>query len=289
MMKKHSLLLILIVFSFLACKKDNKKTSPDPEPPTFAENKFGQSYGSDAKQKFDIYLPANRTATSTPVLFLVHGGGWSEGDRTDLIQAIDGLKTLFPTYAFVNLSYRLYANGQNKFPTQEIDVKTCIENVLNRKDEFKISDKFSMIGFSAGAHLSLLYAYKYGPTSFRPRSVVSFFGPTDLLKLHYQGSVPIKALLTNIAGNRATADSALYISSSPIHFINQNSSPTLIFQGSADDVVPYQQAEILNNKLLQANVVHEYKLYPNEGHGFSEVTTLDAIARSQAFIAGHMN
>lgn len=287
-MKKHCLLLILITCSFLACKK-NKKTVEEPEPPTVAENKFGQSYGSDAKQKFDIYLPANRTTTSTPVLFLVHGGGWSEGDRVDLIQAIDGLKTLFPTYAFVNLSYRLYANGQNKFPTQELDVKTCIENVLTRKNEFKISDKFSMIGFSAGAHLSLLYAYKYGPVSFRPRSVVSFFGPTDLCRLYDQGSLPVRTLLTDIAGNRATSDSTLYISSSPVQFINQNSSPTLIFQGSADDVVPYQQAEILNNKLLQSNVVHEYKLYPNEGHGFTEITTLDAIARTQAFIVAQMN
>lgn len=287
-MKKHALLLAFVICSFVACKKD-KKSATEPEPPAIAENKLGQSYGSDPKQKFDIYLPANRSTTSTPVLFLVHGGGWSEGDRSDLTPMIDGLKALFPDYAFVNMSYRLYTTGQNKFPTQEMDVKTCVENILNRKDEFKISQKFAMIGFSAGAHLCLLYSYKHGPTSFRPRSVISFFGPTDLLKLYDQGSTSVKVLLTNVAGNRATGDSALYYTSSPIAFINQGSSPTLILQGSADDVVPYQQAELLNNKLQQENVFHEYKLYPNEGHGFTELTTLDAIARSQVFIVGQMN
>src|SRR5579872_5306358 len=36
-------------------------------------------YGSDAKQRMDVYLPA--TPTKAPVIFMVHGGAWRFGDK----------------------------------------------------------------------------------------------------------------------------------------------------------------------------------------------------------------
>ena len=37
------------------------------------------AYGTDPKQRFDVYIPAK--ASHAPVLFLVHGGGWRRGDK----------------------------------------------------------------------------------------------------------------------------------------------------------------------------------------------------------------
>src|SRR6185312_13737462 len=38
------------------------------------------AYGSDPKQRFDVYLP--QQANHAPVIFMVHGGGWRRGDKT---------------------------------------------------------------------------------------------------------------------------------------------------------------------------------------------------------------
>ena len=38
------------------------------------------AYGSDAAQRFDVYLPPQVPA-GAPVLFMVHGGGWRRGDK----------------------------------------------------------------------------------------------------------------------------------------------------------------------------------------------------------------
>jgi acetyl esterase/lipase len=44
------------------------------------------AYGPHAKQRFDVYLPANAGHASSkplPVVFYVHGGGWANGDKTN--------------------------------------------------------------------------------------------------------------------------------------------------------------------------------------------------------------
>ncbi|MBK7289651.1 MAG: hypothetical protein IPI78_05040 [Chitinophagaceae bacterium] len=68
------------------------------------KNMLNVAYGTDAQQKMDIYLPANRTATNTKVLILIHGGGWTSGDKTDFSSAlIDTLNKRFPNYAILIL------------------------------------------------------------------------------------------------------------------------------------------------------------------------------------------
>lgn len=285
MRKKLSTCFLLLVLS-LCLAVDCKKKREDPvEPVAVAENFLNVSYGNDPKQKFNIYLPASRTSSTTPVLFLIHGGAWRAGDRSDFNNSIDGLKTMFPSYAFVSISYRLYAGGFNKFPTQENDVKSCIEYVLNNREQYKVSSSFGVLGASAGAHLSMLYAYKYGSTSYMPKAVVSWSGPTDFKSFyHAVSSTLVKSWIADVAGNLSTSDSLLYHSSSPARYVSANSPPTLLIQGQADTVVPYQQSDLMNAKLSQFNVPHVYKLYPNEGHSYSGAVVNDALVQTQTFL-----
>jgi acetyl esterase/lipase len=164
---KSPLWISFIFFSLLTvgCKREEPEQKPKPVTgevpapvvePLEEEILMDQVYGTDIKQKFDIFLPANRTAENTPVLFLLHGGSWRSGSKNSLHEMIEGLRTSLPEYAFVAIGYRLYQNGTNKFPTQEEDVKSCIEFVLDRGDEFQISDKFAIWGSSAGAHLGTI-------------------------------------------------------------------------------------------------------------------------------------
>ena len=147
------IICLLSAISFFSCKKKDKDA-------VAAQTLLNVKYGTDVKQSMDVYLPSGRSA-STPVLILIHGGAWVEGNRTDLNAFVDTLKRRAPQYAIFNISYRLAANGQNLFPSQEEDVKAAVEFIYSKRDEYKISDRFGLLGASAGAHLALLHAYKY--------------------------------------------------------------------------------------------------------------------------------
>ncbi len=274
MVKYVSIFFISAVLLITSCKKDEQPERNDIVVPvtdaSIAQNFLNESYGTDSKQKFDIYLPANRSVQTTRVLFLIHGGGWSSGSKNDYDGAIGGLRAAFPDYAFVTVGYRLWENATNRFPVQEMDVKSCIEHVLNNGSNYHISTNFAVWGGSAGAHLALLYSYKYGPTSFEPKAIIEFAGPTDLKRLYYDTpSDAIRLLLTGVAGNINTSDSLMYINSSPVRYITPNSPPTLIVHGDADEVVHVGQALYLQQALNENGVDNVYKIYPGEGHAMS--------------------
>lgn len=157
-----SLLLFAGLTVISSCKKDHV---PDQRE---------VSYGNDPQQKMDVYLPADRSESSTKVLILVHGGAWVEGDKADFNSFIQAIQQRLPDYAIFNINYRLVKNGSNLFPAQEEDLKKAIEFVYSKRSEYHISDKFVYLGASAGAHLALLVGFKY-TSPVRPKAVVWFF------------------------------------------------------------------------------------------------------------------
>lgn len=288
-MKTFYIFALCAITVFFSCKKDQA----DPVPPKYdaaiQTDLLDVTYGDHTRNKYNIYLPANRSA-NTPVLFVIHGGAWVAGSKEDIISFVPALRSLLPQYAFVFINYRLFNEAENttRFPAQENDVKACIEHVLSRSGDYAISRKFALWGMSAGAHLAALYAYKYQGNPYNASAVIEQVGPTDMLSLYDQLPSPdLKGLLIKLIGNPATQDSALYISSSPLRYVRASSSPTLILHGDADAVVPYQQAVLLKDKLQQLNVPYRYKLYPGEGHGLEGVT-LDAVNEIVTFLNTHV-
>src|SRR6187431_3135347 len=146
---RNSLLLLFIIIFISSCKKDDDKEQD------MSVTMLNVSYGTDAQQKMDVYLPANRSTASTKVIIMIHGGGWNTGDKTDFNEYVDSLKKREPSYAIFNINYRL-ANTPDIFPAQEQDVKAAVEFINSERQEYKVSDKFALIGASAGAHLALL-------------------------------------------------------------------------------------------------------------------------------------
>ncbi|MBK7289650.1 MAG: alpha/beta hydrolase fold domain-containing protein [Chitinophagaceae bacterium] len=72
------------------------------------------------------------------------------------------------------MNYRLGAlPANNPFPTQELDIKTAVDFIYNNRADYLISDKYVLMGASAGGHLSLLHAYKY-TNPVKIKAVVDF-------------------------------------------------------------------------------------------------------------------
>lgn len=242
------------------------------------------SYGTDTRQKFDLYLPAQRNSTDTKILVLIHGGGWTEGDKVDFNPFIIEMQKRLPDYAIANINYRLVSNNQNLFPAQENDVNAAIEFIAGKSAEYNISRKISLLGASAGGHLSLLQAYKH-TASIPVKAVISLFGPTELVSLYNNSSnSSISLLLKTVTGGTPATNLSIYQQSSPYNFVTSSSCPTLLLHGGNDPLVPASQSVMLNNELQAMGVVHEYVFYPSEGHGWTGPNLADTFNRIEAFL-----
>jgi acetyl esterase/lipase len=223
---------------------------------------------------------------------MIHGGAWASGDKTEMTQFVDSFKRRLPDYAIFNINYRLSAAPVNVFPTQENDVKTAIAFIAGKSNDYGISDKYALLGASAGGHLAMLQAYKYS-SPIKPKAIVSLSGPTDLADMYTNpvgGNPLLSLLLATAVGNTLTADPQLYANSSPVNFITATSSPTLLLYGSDDALVRPEQAVFVKDKLVAANVTNQYVLYGGAGHvdTWSNSIIVDAFNKIQAFLIANM-
>jgi acetyl esterase/lipase len=279
---KVLLSILLAGITLMAC---NKSSGKGDEPGYTTESTLmNVAYGTDAAQKMDIYLPAGRTTAETKVLVLVHGGGWTAGDKSEFDAYIATLKQRLPGYAIFNVNYRLATSNLNRFPVQENDLNAAVEFVAGRQKEYGISDKFVLIGFSAGAHLALLQGYKH-TNVIKPKAIVSFFGPTDLVDMYNNPTSQYAPLLLEaLVGYKPSQNIDAYNQSSPMYFVTAASPPTMLLHGGLDDLVSYTQSSMLYNKLKSLNVVNQYVFYPNEGHGWFGPTLDDSFSKVQVFL-----
>jgi acetyl esterase/lipase len=279
---------ILLSTTIFSCTKDAVSTS-NPGDAAVAYSQTNVGYGGEALQKMDVYLPAGRTTSTTKVMILIHGGAWSSGDKLDFAAYVDTMKRRQPGYAIFNINYRLSVSGTNTFPAQELDTKAAIEYIYSKKDEYKISDKFVLLGASAGAHLSLLHAYKY-PAPVKIKAVVDFFGPTDMNDMYTNAGL-FQLSIFQIVGATPATNATLYQQSSPINFITSNSAcPTIILQGDADPLVnDVRQSAPLYARLQAANVPVQYNLYPGKDHGanWGNDTYFNAFNKIDVFLSLH--
>ncbi|HEV7330994.1 MAG TPA: alpha/beta hydrolase [Flavisolibacter sp.] len=279
-MKQLFFSLLLFVF-VTGCQKETNDQAQDNAEKTLLD----VAYGSDPAQKMDVYLPANRNSSETKVLVLVHGGSWSSGDKTEFNEYIPVFKQRLPGYAIININYRLgQLPATNPFPTQETDVKAAFAAIVARAEEYKFNkEKLAALGVSAGAHLTLLQAYKNN--SPKVKAVVDMFGPTDLVALYNNATTSLEQLILQalLSGTPAT-NAGLYESSSPINFVSAQSPHTLILQGGADPLVSPSQSTALKARLEAAGVPVQMILYPTEGHGWTGTNLTDSYNRIESFL-----
>lgn len=243
-----------------------------------AKTLLNVSYGNNVQQKFDLYLPANRTQ-NTKTLILVHGGGWTEGDKADMNYAVDIVKQYLPEYAIANINYRLATTGNPAFPMQIDDIESVITKL--KTVDYQISDNFGFIGVSAGAHLSMLYSYAYNSDI---KVVCSIVGPTNFIDVNYTSNPFMVAMFQSATGLVYSENTGFYQQISPFHKATTNSQPTILLYGNADPLIPTTQGQDMHAKLDQLGVYNEFYLY-NGGHGDWVINDqIDAYNRMMNFI-----
>lgn len=287
-MRLYKLLLAVVVITIFSCKKNSDVVNTN----IAATVTLDVGYGADPLQKMDIYLPANRSTATTKVLIMIHGGGWTGGDKTDFTPYVDTLKNRLADYAVFNINYRLSAGSVNNFPTQENDVKAALQFIYSNAAQYGISGKYVLLGASAGGHLAMLQAYKY-IVPVKVKAVVSFFGPSDMNDLYNNpvgGNPLLSTLVAQAVGKTPAQDPLLYANSSPINFITASSAmPTILLHGGADPLVYAAQSTAVKNKLATLGIANQYVFYLAEGHGWVGANLSDSFNKIEAFLKANVN
>lgn len=270
---------------------------PDSQPGVIPEAKtdhikrkmFDLAYASlSPAQKLDIYWPDQGNGLF-PVVVSIHGGAFMFGDKRD-IQLTPMLEVLKHGYALVGVNYRM--SGEAKFPALIHDIKTAIRWIRANAARFLFDpQRVAVWGGSAGGYLALMAGVAAGiqelddpslgnaDQSERVQAVVSWFPPTDFLKMDEQLAASGFQLPPELAhsgenspeslllGQIITAIPDLVQRANPETYLRPGLPPFFIQHGKMDDTVPYQQSLNFAQKLAAIapqSVIHE--VLPNARH-----------------------
>lgn len=115
------------------------------------------AYGPDPRQTLDLYLPHGREARDLPVLFFMHGGGWSIGHKEWCGFMAPNIVSL--PAIFISVSYRLIPAVS--FPAPVKDAFAALRWVHDRIAGHGGSPQRLFVGgHSAGAQIAALMTLK---------------------------------------------------------------------------------------------------------------------------------
>ena len=265
MQLKRLLLFVSIITLLSSCQPE--EVPPKSTGPLTDTTITNISYGTDASQKIDLGLPADRT-TSTPLVVVVHGGGWSTGDKSELSWMINGFKQR--GFAVANINYRLTLNTSDNYKMQLDDINSAVEFVLGKATEYSFNgQKLYIVGHSAGAHLSLSYAYTRNANG-KVKAVGSMAGPTNLFSMSYYNAVIYDPILKPFLGISlfplTTASEQRYKACSPLFQASSTVPPSIFFHGDLDPVVNPDQSTSMVNTLGTLGVDKKIVHYPLTFH-----------------------
>lgn len=267
-----------------------KPVTPPSQPASSYTRHADVSYGSHERQKLDVCFPTEHDG-EVGLFLLIHGGAWIEGDKSSCTEtATVAARDFGLVGAAINYHYISDSIHMDTL-MNDIDLALSKIKAMGAEKGIKVN-KVMFMGFSAGAHMSLLYAYSKADTApIKPVAVVSCAGPTDFTDEKFyinndMGDSETIAKLFSRAGGKTFTYSeranAEVISSleaiSPLSYVNANTVPTILNHGDKDTIVPYSNAENLDAKLTEYGVPHHFNTYKNDGHGLGNDKATDDVA-----------
>jgi len=230
--------------------------------------------GPDRAEKGDLYLPATiAPGQRCPAVLIIHGGGWSGGDKGAAREINIGTNLALNGYVGFSINYVLAGSGKPTWPQNLYDCKTAVRWLRHNAQRLSIdSEHIGVIGGSAGGHLAAMVtltglesgldpAGPYGEYSCRVQAGVDLYGPADLL------TWPVKNGPSMMPAPRADKPE-LYRQASPATHADPQDPPLLILHGTADKTVPVDQSTGLADALKKAGARCELLIIEDAPHTF---------------------
>lgn len=257
------------------------------------------AYGQDPAQRLDLYLQGSwigepdyfeRAPDPRPTLLYIHGGGWTQGDKTE--QAPWLLPYVQRGWHVANMTYR---HGPRTAPSAVDDALCALKWIVDNAGRYGFDPgRIVVSGGSAGGHLALV-AGILGPReghpchtgeNFRVSAVINWYGITDIAALdsYLADAMPEANYAREWAGGEARL-AGLSDRYSPIHLVDDGAPPILTIHGEEDSIVPHEQAVSFHARLAELGTVHELHSLPGASHvGFTEAQFQEAFRAVFAFL-----
>ena len=169
--KKTSGILILCIMSMVTLPMDAKSPQGQRKGKVSKKEQYADSiptptlsevaYGSHERHVLDFWKA--KSDKPTPLVFVIHGGGWSGGSKERLSRFVDAPALLKAGVSVVAINYRYIHNAQGLKPPVKaplFDAARALQFVRSKAAEWNIDKThIAAAGSSAGACTSLWLLY----------------------------------------------------------------------------------------------------------------------------------
>lgn len=261
--------------------------------------------------KLDLALPARAEGDTAlrPCIVVIHGGGWAAGRRED----VEFFTKFFASrdgggQVAASVSYRLAP--QHAWPAQIIDCADAVRFLRNHAGEYGIDpNRIGAMGFSAGAHLAMMLAVADAGDGFgielsvddpvtiakgpqpgaKVQAAVSVVGPVklDAADIPPAAQQIVDTFLQLTPETPAAERTAKCQNASPLTYVSKGDAPMLLFQGTADPLIPPTQGPLMAEAMAKAGVPGRIETIVGAGHGWGGpelqrtlIATLEFYARA---------
>jgi acetyl esterase len=216
------------------------------------------------KLALDVYQPAKK-GKDRPAVVIIHGGGWTQGDKSWFAQ--QGNQLAERGFVAFSVNYRLAP--AHPYPAAVEDVEAAVEWVRKNAKKYGVDPKrIGALGGSAGGHLTGLLATD-GDGSLtkghRVATAVSWSGPMDFVTLAPAATSGRGGAIGMFLGCAPSACPDTYAAASPITHVDKTDAPMLVVN-STNELVPQSQADAMKAALDAAGVANEAIILPGTAH-----------------------
>jgi acetyl esterase/lipase len=224
-----------------------------PKDPATDRAAKGLAYGSDPRQRLDVYQPAGG-ARGAPVVVFFYGGSWAEGTRAGYgfvgrALAARGLVVVVPDYRLL---------PEHPYPDFVEDGAAAVRWAEEHAGDFGGDPrKIVLAGHSAGAYIAAMLAVDerwLGGARGAVKGLVGLAGPYDFVP----GDSP--------ETERAFGSWPDPVEVAPINHAGPGDPPALLLAGADDRVVSPYLSEAFALALTGGGVPAEARRYPGVGH-----------------------
>lgn len=232
----------------------------------------GIAYGSDPRQKLDVYVPRH-PMENAPVVVFFYGGSWNSGSRSDYRFVGEALASR--GIVAVLADYRLYP--QVRYPLFLEDGARAVAWTHEHIRQFSGNpQRLYLMGHSSGAYNVAMLALDpglLGAVGMSPHNLsgwIGLAGPYDFLPIKNPQVRPVFFWPDSPPGSQ------------PINHVSRGAPPALLIASKDDDLVnPTRNTGGLALKLREAGVPVQDLYFARTGHA-TLVATLSRPLRGLA-------
>ena len=214
------------------------------------------AYGTDPRQKLDVYIPARKLAPA-PVVVVFYGGSWNSGEKADYAF----LGKAFASRGFITIvaDYRLVP--EVRFPAFLDDGASAVAWAHNNAKSLGGDPRrLFIVGHSAGAYIAAMvaldktYLNKTGLSPAAIKGVAGLAGPYDFLPFDVDVAKEAFGKTKNPAATQ------------PVNFVTRDAPAMLLATGTSDTTVKPRNTYALADKLKQSGTRVVIRNYPGITH-----------------------